>query len=361
MSGSKFENIIRHELIDYLIEFMIPNKRICSINNDHIQYFNQYYKLFSLLKCNKNLQKSILKRIVGIYFQVPLSIVDQSIDAISQWIRFKKYVYEITKINIDDNVSSFQSYIGRVTKITIDINSSSFMNLIKYPKNIKQLSFDHKFNRLLDKNVLPIDSMRNLTCLMFGNKFNQHLENLLPIDSTMNISCIVFGDRFNRPIMPNILPVNLRNLTFGNDFNQPIFLNTFPGSLEYLKFGHNFNQDICFGEAPTTRALPDNLQNLTFGHEFNRYIPPGGLPPHLKHLVFGHDFNQYIYQGVLPEELTHLTFGDGFYTGFDTKYLPRNLKQLTCSKFQHRHTFSRLNVKVIVSKKREYGEIMSLD
>ena len=92
----------------------------------------------------------------------------------------------------------------------------------------------------------------------------------------IHMKYITFGFRFNQPILPGVLPQNLKELSFGFRFNQPIGEGILPQSLIHLNLG-SFNQPILPG------ILPQSLIHLNLG-EFNHPILPGVLHQSLKEL-----------------------------------------------------------------------------
>ena len=75
------------------------------------------------------------------------------------------------------------------------------------------------------------------------------------------LTMIVFGESFNQSI--ENLPRSLEDLSFGRDFNQPLL--NLPPDLAELSFGDRFNQDI-------SNKLPSDLVDVYFGADFDQDI-----------------------------------------------------------------------------------------
>lgn len=156
----------------------------------------------------------------------------QNVDVTKYHHIYKRYKFKTTKNN---------KIIRKLCNVTTTILDSYV--------NIKQITFDHKFNQKIKK--LP----EGLTHLIFGYYFNQKIE---------------------------IFPRDLIHLSFGNKFNQEI--TEFPRELVYLKFGYCFNQVI--------EHFPKQLAHLEFGHCFNKECKH--LPNKLIFLRLGYDFSHRI-------------------------------------------------------------------
>ena len=67
---------------------------------------------------------------------------------------------------------------------------------------------------------------------------------LAEIQDVRAISTLIFGDQFNQSLEDVTLPASLQNLTFGYGFNQSREGVTLPASLQKLTFGYGFNQSL---------------------------------------------------------------------------------------------------------------------
>ena len=75
--------------------------------------------------------------------------------------------------------------------------------LEQIPKETVKLEFDNNFNEPID-----IQHLDKLTEIVFGDSFNEMIDNLPP-----NISKLKFGFAFNKEV--NLLPNKLFQITFG--------------------------------------------------------------------------------------------------------------------------------------------------
>lgn len=92
-------------------------------------------------------------------------------------------------------------------------------------KDMQIIMFAQNFNESLDPDDIP----PSIRVLIFGNHFNQSLDNLPP-----TIEVIIFPNysNFNWPL--NNLPVKLKAIIFGKNYNQN--LNLLPSSLLFVEF-----------------------------------------------------------------------------------------------------------------------------
>ena len=132
--------------------------------------------------------------------------------------------------------------------------------------------------------------------------FNQ---SIIGLPST--ITCISFGNPFNQPVSHR-LPPSLMQLSFGANFD--CLVDHLPETITHLVFGFCFNQAVD--------SLPKSMTHLTFGDMFNQ--PLTNLPPMLKVVEFSsHVFQQSI--DDLPNSIYDLTI----YTKQPINKLPSSL------------------------------------
>jgi hypothetical protein len=195
------------------------------------------------------------------------------------------------------------------------------------PNSVKHLKFGNSFNKSIDS--LP-DS---ITHLKLGYNFNQYILKL-----PLNLTRLTLGG-YNKPL--DCLPDGLKILNLGNSFNCPIE-GSIPNSVTHLTFGREFDQEIRRPFQDSTYSKPFVLKYLKFGENYNSISI---IPYTVTHLVFGFEFNQDI---TIPSKCTHITFGYAFNRPIDDlppsitdpvlgykfnqpiKHLPLKLNSLIC-------------------------------
>ena len=254
-----------------IVKFYIKNG--FSVNNDKIEFIfcNKFKKTNNILKKYKTNAKEI-------------NISNKNIEGILDLQVFEELeeLYcsnnKITKIiNISHNLKYINCSKNDIVELDEISNNLTGINCKSNP--LKKLCYS--------LNVKPKKYPSNLTHLIFGEYFNQEVNNL-----PKSLTHLTIKSYFNQKV--DNLPKSLTYLVLGGDFNQKV--DNLPESLIYLTFGFKFNQEVNY--------LPKNLTHLTFGNNFNQLV--NNLPTSLTHLIFGERFNQPI--DNLPNSVTHLEF-----------------------------------------------------
>ena len=144
------------------------------------------------------------------------------------------------------------------------IESLSFELLLNLSSQTKYIRFNHNFNQIID---ILVDT--NITHIIFGNKFNQSVDNLSWI-----IEYLYFGQEFNQSL--DNLPGSLKKLMFSihSNFNQS--LDCLPTCLEYLLLPADYKCQID--------NLPNSLKYLELCHNYSNSI--NNLPKSLEKFIF---------------------------------------------------------------------------
>jgi hypothetical protein len=206
-----------------------------------------------------------------------------------------------------------------------------------FPDTLESLTIhyrddDDSMREALQPNILP-SSLKHLTT---NYLFENHPigENVLPSSlETLTLYYMIIyeegGEKslcstFNFPLLPNTLPLSLKELRFGGAFNQLIDKDVLLSSLKELHFGYHFNQPI------DKHVLPQSLIKLEFGQKFNQPIAKDVLPSSLERLTFqwGSVFDRRIAKDVLPQSLKELRFGNNYDRRITKEVLPQSLTEL---------------------------------
>jgi hypothetical protein len=189
----------------------------------------------------------------------------KKIDEKKSWlvfpITFNKYVPHIPNNILHISFGKgFSQPLGSLPNnlITLIFGENFNENINKLPESLVYLIFGDNYNRPLKF----LHTMINLEELKFGYSFNCPIDKL---DTLIKLRKLTFGDKFNCPIIN--LPLNLKTLIFGESFNQYID-NVLPASIEYLKFGTNFTNGIISTQTLISmnyfidKDILDKLKNL---------------------------------------------------------------------------------------------------
>lgn len=183
-------------------------------------------------------------------------------------------------------------------------------------KRTKYIIFNKKFN---DSITLLQDAC--VTHLIFGNNFNQSVDNL-----PHSVTYLQFGIDFNQPV--DNLPASLKKLLFDHYFNHPV--DKLPPLLTHLILGDRFNKDV--------NKLPPQLKYLIFRMSDSN---KKNLKNHIRHKTYYHSNDEYCYiyssrpraellcsksLDMLPSKLTHLVLNNTFNYTIDK--LPRTVRYL---------------------------------
>jgi hypothetical protein len=172
-------------------------------------------------------------------------IFNESID-----IFYKKVNLDVAANPLIITSDVVRNYIVRKTHLASRIpeyynNIYNLINVKDIPdvrlQNIRHISFSPTF----DENIDSINSLPHVTSIIFGDNFDQLVDNLpcgffnLP----KTLTSLTFGQSFNQPV--NNLPETLTSLTFGSWFIQPV--DNLPKKVTSLTFGTTLtNQSTIF-------------------------------------------------------------------------------------------------------------------
>lgn len=193
----------------------------------------------------KDLPKEVIELIfdmLDLKSQIMFFSISTKYKYLCQYFRIKRNV-------IVNNINVY--YYNALTNITINTL------LAKYPKNLRVLKFDDRFNQPIKDHKLP-----NVTKLIFGWRFNQSIKKSIPD----TVRYLEFGNEFDQSI--KFLPPLLTHLIFGFFFNKSI-KNRIPLTVKYLVFGDRFNHPVC---DLNNEFIPRTIEYLKFGSNFNQSI-----------------------------------------------------------------------------------------
>ena len=232
-----------------------------------------------------------------------------------EWRNKTRIELIIRKCIIEEYIDYQRLNLYKITHLIFGNNFNQRVDNL--PDSITHIEFGWHFNQMVDN--LPDSTIY----LKFGVYFNQSVENL-----SKTLKDLTFGYFFNQPV--NNLPNSITHLRFGWTFNQQI--DNLPGSITHLKFEGIFNQSVD--------KLPNSINHLNFGWYFNQTVD--NLPDSITHLEFGFNLHQYIEN--LPDSIVSLTF----YLDFDS-HVPR-IKKLPKS-------IEIVSIKGIGIKSKDYSNI----
>ena len=157
------------------------------------------------------------------------------------------------------------------------------------------LIFCDKFNQPLLNNSLS--SLHNLRELTFDSKFNQFLNNSL--SNLVNLRELTFGHSFNQPLSDSLSKlVDLRKLTLGYNFDQLIDI---PEWIKKLTINCNCQHIIDY--------LPSNIVELEFGYDF--ILELNDLLSSIKKIkILNWNYNKKLYN--LPSGIEQLEISENY-------------------------------------------------
>lgn len=209
--------------------------------------------------------------------------------------------------NVDDIIDNYD-----VNSCILDISNKNIKGSINLEK-FKYLNILYCQNNKITE-IINICNLKYLNC---SDNFIMDLN--LP-DSLLGINCS------NNPlrklyypinIKPLIYPKNLTHLIFGDKFNQEV--NNLPNGLNYLKFGYDF--DMSVDNLPHKLLKKEPIVKLS-----GKNKTLSDYPCRIKTLIFGHDFNQPI--DKLPGGIEFITFGKLFNQNIDKLSFRKSLKKI---------------------------------
>ncbi|KAM9957632.1 hypothetical protein ACTFIW_012598 [Dictyostelium discoideum] len=234
-----------------------------------------------------------------------------------------------------DKVFDFSGLIN-LTTLELGDSFNKPIQKLKFPPNLTCLSFGEIFNQFLPVGCfldLPLKSLK------FGSEFDQFLDSsLLPptltsldLGSSGNftsfkilnqLKSLKIGSRKCKPVKFYEFPSNLKEISYNHHNNDPINKGVIPIGVVSLSFDRSFNRIIRKG------VLPNTIKTLSFNCEFNQIIEKDTLPIHLTKLTLECRFNQIFDKDVLPNSITSLSLGSSYSQDFPIGSLPSSLKKL---------------------------------
>lgn len=144
---------------------------------------------------------------------------------------------------ISNNVQNYTLYIRKIQRNNFNEPLIIKLKLLAF---VDKLVFGNKFNQNIDN--LPL----YLQYLTLGSNFNQSIDNLPEFLISLSIHYYTsYANYINHTV--NNLPKNIKYLILLNNFNNSV--DNLPNTLTYIHFGYYFNQPINY--------LPNSLVNLT--------------------------------------------------------------------------------------------------
>jgi hypothetical protein len=186
----------------------------------------------------------------------------------------------------------------------LDCSNNEITEIINIPYSLKYLNCsNNKIKSLID---LPQDLI-GLNCKKNPLEILHYPINVKPLKYPSKLKKIIFGEYFNQQI--DNLPNKLIEILFTeqSEFNQPI--NNLPNSLKILSLCNKFNNSLDY--------LPNSMTHLTIGNGCMKYFGASCK------------FNQSI--NNLPNSLIELTFSNECIFQKSLNNLPNSLKKITLS------------------------------
>lgn len=242
-----------------------------------IKYIHNYnnidmnYKIFSLIHYDNNKlyyndEKYDLKYILNNIKDTICLVLDNNIYSSEFFMNNKKYYRYFVDEKYNFEKTSYicwcESNKNNNTYIPYDkIQLKLLSNLSPETKYIK---LNENYNQTID---MLVDT--NITHIIFGNRFNQKIDNLSWI-----IEYLYFGLEFNQPL--DNLPGSVKKLMFSTNSNFNQLLDCLPSCLEYLLLPTKYNHPID--------NLPNLLKYLELYCEYPN--PLNNLPRSLEKFIF---------------------------------------------------------------------------
>jgi len=146
----------------------------------------------------------------------------------------------------------------------------------------------------------------------FNSFVNTYISLLLLSNLSSQTKYIKFNDNYNL-IIDVLVDTNITHIIFGNKFNQSV--DNLPWTMEYLGFGYEFNQ--------TLDNLPGSMKKIMFTANSNFNHPLDCLPSCLEYLILPGNYKCRI--DNLPNSLKHLELDYSYQNSLNN--LPKSLEK----------------------------------
>ena len=242
----------------------------------------------------------------------------------------------IKKLNVLKNIKLYYNSSKKDYGLVVQFNRDiyNYNNKLKYGR-----LFDMYFSKLqFNMEILNYDSYDiKYDILPYKEKLEKYKDSykikiysnkkLNKGDFGSNLTHIIFGEYFDQEIEENVLPDSLSHITFNGYFNKKIKENVLPNSLKYIDLGCHYNLEI------KKNVLPNSLTHLIFSTRFDQEIKESVLPNSLIYIKFNTSFNKEIKKNVLPESLIYIIFGAGFWYEIRENVLPDSITDIIFDSF----------------------------
>lgn len=204
------------------------------------------------------------------------------------------------------------------------IFGASFNKCVEFPPSVEYIQFGYCFDQELHFTHLPLLQMQTL---IFDYRFNQNIS----LETMPNLTKLVFGKNFNQNIA--FFPPNLKYLSLGFEFNQMIEI---PLSITHL----SLDCPYCEIGGLLIDRLPNGIEELTLKLNMADTLI-FNLPTGIKKLIFGSEYNCEL--NCLPNTIEYIALAETY--ELEIKSKPANLKTIKCSKnYKFLDDFSNYNV-----------------
>ncbi|AFX92867.1 putative F-box and FNIP repeat-containing protein [Megavirus courdo11] len=199
--------------------------------------------------------------------------------------------------------------------ITDILNTDTIIHILDYLKDYDKMNFMKtckEYYHLRDSvNYTDLYEFNDIKNLSFNNKFKRLIYRGFYVNDNMDFSKC--EKKFVAKNLREPIPNGTTHLYFKDKFNQDI-KGYIPNSVIFIKFGWDFCQNIkdCIrvrihAERIALCCIPNSVKYLLFEGFFNRNIKDC-IPNGVEYLRFGCYFNQDI-KDCIPNSVTHLILG----------------------------------------------------
>ncbi|KAM9970118.1 hypothetical protein ACTFIR_001958 [Dictyostelium discoideum] len=346
-NNDNFENLFlkvyRNKYLNYLIfSFLSLYREYYSIdlgtNAKEILKYKDYFSYISKIKYggNEPLQLEDYSLPTLKIFEIGYFVfrIDETRNPIYQVINPKSLPNTVEKVifpNKDSNVDT--TFLDSFPDSVTTFENVNFIKRtdIKFPQQVKKLTFSSVFIFEIKENVLP----KSLTHLEFGRYWDNggFNLNLRPMILPQSIKTLNLGDRKQNIFHQYVLPQSLTDLTLPN---LPQSFENFPTTLKKLTINtnENFSSHIDF-RANIFNNNNNNSYNSSIEilkiKSHSLLIELNSIPNSVKKLDIDVDLLHPIYEHMLPKSLKSLNirvFVESF--KFLKGSLPDGLAELNC-------------------------------
>jgi hypothetical protein len=303
--------------------------------------------IFSLIHYEKNKltyddKKYNIEYIIDNIKETIVLVLENDIYTSSSFVSDKKYYRYFVDEKHNFEKTSYVCWLVNEYLSNLVNTQISLVLLSNLSSQTKYIKFNYNYNQIID---MLADT--NITHIIFGNKFNQSVDNL-----PWTMEYLGFGYEFNQTL--DNLPGSMKKIIFSANSKFNHLLDCLPSCLEYLLLPVNYKCQI------------DNLPNLLKYLELDSSYPNSlnNLPKSLEKFIFYHSFitmggNIYLSNKSniikvpkvscyydkntkidicyvekifvsLPENLKHLDLTYSYKLNFLSDYLNYSMENLNC-------------------------------